>query len=153
MIKRFISGISHKPSIIPGLAAEGLNAIVALAVAVLFVTLISLGDFINLRSLKIQLTVITLGLAFIGLLLSIFDKTPWSLTIAQKVREQYGVEHISLWMTCFRLLLIPACMASCIYGRREVFYLIIMTPLYPACMCILILVGAFILRNRKLGLY
>ncbi len=148
-LSRLTAGLRHRPSIIPALGAEAVSILIASAAMAMLIAAVAALDIINLRSLQIQILLLSTGVAMLGLLVTILENSPWAHRAAHRVQKRTGIEHVALWMLLLRLVLLPVVMVVCLYGRREIFYQL-NTPAYPAGVAFAILaITAFWVRKRS----
>lgn len=149
ILYRLIAGLRHRPSILPALGAEVLSLLIASAAMATLMAAVAALDIINLRSPQIQILMLTTGVAIIGMLVTLFEISPWARHAAHRVQKRAGVEHVALWMVLTRFMLIPVVMVACMYSRREIFYQL-NAPAYTAGVALAILaIAAFWARERS----
>lgn len=149
-LSRLIAGLRHRPSILPALGAEAASILIATAAMATIMSAVAAVDIISLRSLQVQVLMLSTGVAMIGLLVTLFENSPWARHAAHRVQKRTGVEHVALWMVLTRLMLLPGLMVVCLYSRREIFYQL-NTPANTAGVALAILaIGAYwVLRNKS----
>lgn len=149
ILSRLIAGLRHRPSILPALGAEAMSILIASSAVAALMAAVAALDIINLRSPQIQILMLTTGVAIIGMLVTLFEISPWARHAAHRVQKRAGVEHVALWMVLTRLMLLPVVMVACLYSRREIFYQL-NTPAYAAGFALAILaIAAFWSRKRS----
>lgn len=145
---RIVSGLRHRPSILPALGAESVSIIIATAAMAALMAAVAALDIINLRSLQIQVLMLSTGVAMIGILVTLFENSPWARHATRRVLMRTGVEHVALWMVLNRLMLLPVVMVACLYSRREIFYQL-NSPAYIAGVAFAILAIAALWARKR----